>query len=155
MIIYGLACAHDKYYVGRTNSASRIDDHFEGNGAAWTRIHKPYKRLFSVQGDRYDEDKHVLRLMDQFGVDNVRGGSFAKVEMTVEDRRIVERLLRGANDRCFRCGDTDHFVSACPMQRPPVQEMILEGEEEEEAGIFESVIEWCCLDKNRNNYRRL
>lgn len=153
MIIYGLACANNKYYVGRTTSASRIDDHFEGRGAAWTRLHKPYRRLFSVNGDRYDEDKHVIRLMDQFGVDNVRGGSFSTVELTQDDRDVLQRLLRGANDRCFRCGELGHFVNACP-QPPEIQTMHAHAEGGDE-GWFESIIQWCCFDKNDNNYIRL
>jgi len=160
MIIYALACANNKYYVGRSTSVARIEDHFQGNGASWTKLHKPYKRLFSVQGDRYDEDKHVLRLMDQYGVDNVRGGSFSTLELTENDRTIIERLLRGATDRCFRCGEPGHFVRDCPTRTetattpPEIQEMHTRDGHDED--IFDNIVDWCCcVEKNNNSYRRL
>ena len=112
--IYGLACAQGKYYVGRCDNASRIDDHFKGEGSAWTKKYKPHRRLFTVKGDRFDEDKHVLRLMSKHGVDNVRGGTFSRVVLPDTDLEAIERMLRGASDRCFHCGEPGHFVNQCP-----------------------------------------
>lgn len=116
-LIYALACAHDKYYVGRCDHASRIDDHFRGAGAAWTKKYKPYRRLFVEQGDRFDEDKHVLRLMAKCGVENVRGGTFSRVVLPKADLETIEHMMRGASDRCFHCGQPGHFVNECPQMR--------------------------------------
>ena len=47
--IYILACAHGKYYVGRTTTKDRVQMHFDGHGSAWTKIHKPYKQILFIK----------------------------------------------------------------------------------------------------------
>ena len=116
-VIYGLECAGGKYYVGRALGASakdRIDAHFRGDGAAWTMRHKPLKVVFEEEGDRFDEDKHVVRLMRKYGIENVRGGTFSREYLPYAQKNTIKDMLRGSSDACFHCGKTGHFVNDCP-----------------------------------------
>ena len=76
--IYILGLKGSKYYVGKTsNIDKRIIQHHKGSGSAWTRKN-PVNKLLRVYNncDPYDEDKYTLKLMDKYGIDNVRGGSY-------------------------------------------------------------------------------
>jgi len=138
-LIYGLACAHGRYYVGRCSNKSRIDDHFRGIGAEWTKKYKPHHQLFIEEGDRFDEDKHVLRLMSEYGIDNVRGGTFSRIVLPQSDLDAIERMMRGANDLCFNCGQPGHFVSQCPLinNSSPINAGEPWSHEEDERLVFE------------------
>ena len=114
--IYVLRLEGGKYYVGRTkNSSQRIEQHLLGEGSAWTNKHQVIDIVeeFTTQ-DLEDEDKTVMKYMRLHGKDNVRGGSFSRIDLSQEDRNIIERLSRGSKDKCFECGGDDHFVKDCP-----------------------------------------
>ena len=60
----------------------RIASHFLGAGSLWTQLHKPLQVVKVVPGDTMLESCITIQLMVQMGWQNVRGGSFVKVEMT-------------------------------------------------------------------------
>ena len=113
--IYVLQLEQDKFYVGKTDSPDvRINSHFNNSGSAWTKKYRPIKVQEVIDNcDDYDEDKMVLKMMEQHGIDNVRGGSFSQVNLTPANIKHLNRMLRGSKDECFKCGSTDHFVQDC------------------------------------------
>lgn len=119
--IYVLQLKNDKIYVGRsTNVEHRIGQHFSGKGSRWTNIHKPLKIIEVIHHcfDLYDEDKYTFMYMKQFGIDNVRGGSFTNTnEFTSTERKIIEKIIRGSNNECYRCGGKGHYASECQQQQ--------------------------------------
>jgi len=120
--IYGLRLESEKYYVGKTtNLGQRLSAHFRlsgggGKGAAWTRKYKPQELVFAKPGcDALDEDKFTLQFMQQHGVDNVRGGSYIRVQLEDFQRKALENQLRHVANQCVVCGSVEHFVKDCPL----------------------------------------
>lgn len=62
------------YYVGYTQDVSRrLQDHFQGNGAEWTKAHKPLNVLEVVEGEKADERQKTIEVMKKFGWAKTRG----------------------------------------------------------------------------------
>lgn len=114
--IYIIKCENGKYYVGKTNNIQkRLLDHFTNNGSEWTKMHKPIEILERYDNcDHFDEDKYTIKTMEKYGINNVRGGSFVKINLTESDRQTICKMISGATDRCFLCGKSDHFIADCP-----------------------------------------
>lgn len=80
--IYVLRLHNDKWYIGRTfNVERRFEQHVSGDGAKWTFLHKPINihEIREIKSDN-DEDTITREYMNQFGIYNVRGGSYCAVE---------------------------------------------------------------------------
>ena len=130
--LYVLQLAGGKYYVGKTkNVADRYKQHLSGDGAAWTRKHAPTK-LIETRGlkDEHDETNVTKDLMKKYGVDNVRGGAYVSIEIDEATKSVLEREIRGDNDKCFKCGLGGHFANRCPItvrEEPEVVEVNVWG----------------------------
>jgi hypothetical protein len=115
VFIYILELEGGKYYVGKTkNLQFRIESHFNNNGSEWTKKYKPIKMLELISDcDNYDEDKHTLKCMEKYGVNNVRGGSFCKIKLSDENIITLNQIINGSTDKCYICGRDDHFAVDC------------------------------------------
>lgn len=113
--IYVLRSHDDKYYVGRSTAPqSRILQHFREGGSAWTRMHPPAEVVKILpNSSRFDEDKVTKEYMDAYGIDNVRGGSYCRVELPETDYEMLKKELRTANGLCTRCGRSGHYRAQC------------------------------------------
>jgi len=121
MFIYVLRLLSGKYYVGKTNNPSRrFDEHVEGEGSKWTALFKPMEVIMIVPGDNFDEDKYVKKYMALYGIDNVRGGSYCRMELSGEEKALLTKEIRSSNNQCYHCGLGNHFASAC-KQVPPTK----------------------------------
>lgn len=116
--IYVLKCRGAKYYIGRSaNVITRTEQHMKGYGSAWTKKYRPVEIIETIPNcDKFDEDKYTLKYMDKYGINNVRGGTWVEVELSVEQIRAITRQLDGANDRCHNCSETGHFIRHCPYE---------------------------------------
>ena len=114
--IYILELRQGKYYVGKSYKPyDRINDHFDGFGAAWCKLYKPIRVVKVIANcDNFDEDKYTKMYMNMYGIDNVRGGTYVTIELSQFTINHLKAELRTANDSCFRCGKNGHFISACP-----------------------------------------
>lgn len=113
--VYALKLANGKYYVGKTDDLEqRLQNHFSGSGAAWTREHEPIKVLEIRENvSRFEEDKMTKEYMEKYGIDNVRGGAYSQVELADETREFLQREIRGTSDVCFKCNRPGHWASQC------------------------------------------
>ena len=131
--IYVLELQGNKYYVGKTNHTfQRFNQHKSGSGAKWTQKHK-VKDLFAFHKNMRDtdENKITIQMMKKYGVRNVRGGSWTKVNMTEAEIKRLEKRISARGKRrskssstkkttrakkkisCTRCGRTSHTVEKC------------------------------------------
>ncbi|MDD9878862.1 MAG: GIY-YIG nuclease family protein [Magnetovibrio sp.] len=145
--IYVLQLVNNKYYIGKTNNPRfRLKNHFTSNGSAWTKKYKPLKVLEVKSGcDTYDEDKYTLKYMEKYGIDNVRGGSFCRINLTKENRSTIQKMIKGASDRCYKCGEEGHYANEC-----------LFDSDEEEIYLKDEIISECDkMDKDNKKIERL
>jgi hypothetical protein len=132
--IYILKLREGKYYVGKSdNVQKRFEQHLEGNGSAWTKKYSPIKIEKTIpNASPFDEDRYVKEYMSKYGVDNVRGGSYTQISLGDGVTAQIEKEIRGATDKCMKCGKTGHFVANCTETAQP--------EHIEEEDVWESEI---------------
>lgn len=113
--IYLLELSNGKYYVGKTTDvAKRFIDHKNGNGSQWTKQHGECKLIDIIESKMiFDEDAYTLKYMDLYGVDNVRGGSYANSTLSKEQHNNILRSIRNAKNLCMICGESDHYANMC------------------------------------------
>jgi hypothetical protein len=113
--IYLLKLEQNKYYIGKTKQIdNRLLDHTQNKGSHWTRKYKPIETLEIIENcDKYDEDKHTIRYMDLYGINNVRGGSFVQMKLPHKTKELLKKQLNMLNDRCYKCNKSGHFGNKC------------------------------------------
>ena len=115
ILLYVLSLSNGKYYIGKSQQFEvRLGQHIGGGGSSWTKKYKPKKVVETIEGDDGDEDKMTLRYMKKYGIDNVRGGSFCRITLSVSDRETLEKMLNTIRDMCYHCNKEGHFSSKCP-----------------------------------------
>ena len=114
--IYVLKLVQDKYYIGKTykDILIRYEQHKNGFGAEWTKLYKPIKMIeFFQTTDKFKEDTYTKKYMEKYGIENVRGGSYTKINLDNYQLKALDLEFKTANDLCFKCGKTGHFIFQC------------------------------------------
>lgn len=95
----------------------RFIEHLSGSGSSWTQLHEPINILEIIPNvDDFEEDKQVKKLMSLHGIDNVRGGSYSQIELSPEQKNLLQTELRSAQNQCVNCGKNNHFIKDCPVK---------------------------------------
>ena len=113
--IYILQLEKGKYYVGKTtNPKFRLEQHFNSSGSQYTKKYTPLKVLEIIPNcDDYDEDKYTLKYMEQYGINNVRGGTFCQLKLDKDNLSTIKKMINSSSDKCYICGETGHFAKDC------------------------------------------
>jgi predicted GIY-YIG superfamily endonuclease len=114
--IYVLLLAEGKYYVGKTDNLSRrLQDHFNGKGAVWTSLYTPIDCIdVRPMKSPFDELAVTKEYMLKKGIENVRGGSYVRVQLDPSEIYVLRREMFAATNCCLKCGSqTIHFSEAC------------------------------------------
>jgi len=113
--IYVLRLEGGKYYIGKSNDImNRYQQHLDGQGAAWTKLHSPVSLEKTVSTvSAFDEDKITLEYMAKYGIDNVRGGSYCQCVLSKFHRQHLNEQIWNAKGLCSNCGRGGHFVKNC------------------------------------------
>ena len=143
--IYALRLENYKYYIGKTtNPEFRINDHLNSNGSSWTNKYKPIEIMeLYYNCDSFDEDKYTIIYMNQYGIDNVRGGSFTTLHLDKTTRKVLQKMIHTANDKCYKCGNYGHFARECSNKNQGSSEeddesFVTEVSSEEEEESYET-----------------
>lgn len=117
-VVYILRLEGGKYYVGKTGNAyRRFNDHFKGRGASWTKLNKPIQVENIIENKNlFTEDNVTKQLMLLYGIDNVRGGVYARPKLSDNDIQSLKKELWAVQNLCFLCGGK-HFMNRCNQQR--------------------------------------
>ena len=117
--IYVLELEDGCYYVGQTTApATRLQQHRDGKGSAWTRLHTPVRmcNLRKVPAGPeagLEEDKETKTWMMRKGVDFVRGGAYACPVLPEAQASALAHEFGHAEGACLRCGRKGHFTAVC------------------------------------------
>lgn len=115
MVIYVLELNDGKCYVGKTdNLEQRLRYHkADTNTTSWTNLHR-FKSLLRTYDESETEDFYTIKYMAEYGIDNVRGGSFCAINLSESDKTVINKMISTQLGLCFKCSKSGHYVSECP-----------------------------------------
>jgi predicted GIY-YIG superfamily endonuclease len=118
MYIYAIQCASRKYYIGKTYDViKRYLEHqaqSPSHSTSWTSLYRPEKLVeCRPMKSEHDENNLTKDYMKVYGIQNVRGGSYATVKLSEEVEALLERELIGNADKCYKCHLSGHFARDC------------------------------------------
>ena len=155
VFIYVLKLVNNKYYIGKTtNPRFRLGSHFNKETTSWvTKYHAEQIIELVPDCDDYDEDKFTIKYMKKYGISNVRGGSFCEIILSRDNYSTLQKMIKGSEDKCYTCGKSGHYASACFEILEEVWECEYCGKEfDSERGTKMHETKWCKSNPCKGGY---
>ena len=116
MYVYVLKLENNKYFIGNTYNpffSLSTYNHIENDKNEFTFYNKPISVYeFIPKCDDYDTDKFVKKYMDDYGIDNVRGGVYNTLNLDINKKNFIQKELWYINNLCTNCGKS-HLTDDC------------------------------------------
>lgn len=90
--IYIIRLEQNKYFIGEAiNLEKRLKEHSEGKVAQYTNIYRPIniKKIIPDSNPKH-LDKYVVKYMEKYGMNSVRGGSFQNEILTKDQIKYLK-----------------------------------------------------------------
>lgn len=121
MYIYILRLEEDKYYVGLYEMSldpPNMEEILYHINNDWVNTYNPIELLDIVPlSDSFDVNTIMFKLMNEFGIDNVRGGKFCNLSLNEDERYVFAKLVYGMTDKCYQCGHYGHYKHHCDQYK--------------------------------------
>lgn len=114
--IYILKCTNNKYYIGKTklDVEKRYSQHLYDKSCVFTTKYPPIEIITTYKtDDSLEENNMTKKYMILYGIENVRGGSYANLELEEWQIKSLEMEFKSADDCCYKCGGKNHFAKNC------------------------------------------
>ena len=144
MHLYVLELDGGKFYVGKTdNLERRLQEHRDGLGAEWTKLHQFVKLHMSVLNSNASlEDYYTLLYMDRYGIENVRGGSFCQIHLSDAQKEVIPQMMASYFDRCYCCGKSGHFAKHCDQSYLQDWELVSKQPHKSATRVRNDIVAW-------------
>lgn len=114
--IYILKCTNNKYYIGKTklDVEKRYSQHLYDKSCVFTTKYPPIEIITTYKtDDSLEENNMTKKYMILYGIENVRGGSYANLELEEWQIKSLEMEFKSADNCCYKCGGKNHFAKNC------------------------------------------
>lgn len=113
--IYVLRLNHGRYYVGQSeNVFARIQRHKNNPSCQWVKMWRvDYVADIYNKTNHFDEDIITKKLMMQFGIQMVRGGTYYKPKLLRWQLSALQMEFDTAMHNCFKCGGQLRYGHQC------------------------------------------
>ncbi len=114
--VYIIKLKNNKYYVKKSNILTL--DSLEFNNIEWLYynpiINLKESKIRIFEND-INEDTIVLELMQIYGVNHVRGGTFQTLNISIDNAYDILCEIKIENNKCYLCGE-NHSINKCKLK---------------------------------------
>ena len=117
--IYILELCNNKFYIGKLYNIYDLEDTIlmldETN--EWLYYNKIIK-IANIEAfeENFDEVYFIYEFMQHYGVNNVRGGDFNRMNLTLDNAYNIFINIKIEQNKCYICGLNNHNAYQCKLQ---------------------------------------